>query len=42
VLLGRPLAAVQESWGLGTGTVVEPDDAVDATAVRGAYAEVRG
>ncbi len=42
VLLGRPLAAVQESWGLGTGVLVEPDDSVDAAAVRGAYAEVRG
>jgi xylulokinase len=42
VLLGRPLAAVQEGWGLGTGFLVEPDASVDAAAVRGAYAEVRG
>jgi xylulokinase len=42
VLLGRPLAEVQEDWGLGAGTLVEPDDSVDAAVVRGAYAEVRG
>jgi xylulokinase len=42
VLLGRPLAAVQEAWGLGGGQMIEPDDSVDAAAVRGSYAEVRG
>jgi len=42
VLLGRPLAEVQESWRLGEGLLVEPDDSVDAAAVRSAYAEVRG
>ena len=41
-LLGRSLADVQTAWGLGAGTSVEPDPSVDAGAVRGAYAELRG
>jgi xylulokinase len=41
-LLGRPLADIQAAWGLGGGTVVTPDPAVDGAAVRGAYAELRG
>jgi xylulokinase len=42
VLLGRPLDDVRAAWGLGGGTFVEPDPHVDATAVRQAYAAVRG
>jgi len=41
-LLGRSLADVQAAWGLGAGTSIEPDPSVDAGAVRGAYAELRG
>jgi xylulokinase len=42
VLLGRPLHEVQAAWGLGGGTVLDPDPAVDAPAVRAAYAALRG
>jgi sugar (pentulose or hexulose) kinase len=41
-LLGRSLADVQTAWGLGAGTSIEPDPSVDADAVRGAYADLRG
>ncbi len=42
VLTGRPLDEVQSAWGVGGGVLVEPDGAVDAAAVRDAYAAVRG
>lgn len=42
VLTGRPIAAVQEAWGLGGGATVDPDGAVDGSAVREAYAALRG
>jgi xylulokinase len=38
VLLGCDFTDVSEAWGLGRGDVVEPDDAVDSTMVRAAYA----
>jgi len=37
VLAGRPPEEVAAAWGLGTGTVIEPDPAVDAAGVRSAY-----
>jgi xylulokinase len=33
---------VAAAWGLGRGTQIEPTPGVDATAIRGAYAEARG
>jgi xylulokinase len=42
VLSGRRLHDVQAAWGLGGGILVEPDGAVDADGVRGAYAALRG
>jgi xylulokinase len=36
-----PPAEVATAWGLGKGHVVEPDERIDARAVRAAYAEVR-
>ncbi len=42
VLLGRPIADVQEAWALGKGIIVEPASGVDAPAVRQAYASARG
>lgn len=41
-LSARPIAEVQAAWGLGAGTVVEPDAGVDAASVRAAYASARG
>ena len=35
---GCDFAQVAEAWGLGRGEIVEPDDSVDRTAVRAAYA----
>jgi len=42
VLSGRPLDELRTQWGLGGGTLVEPDGSVDTAAIRAAYAEVRG
>ncbi len=39
VHLGCDFAQVSEAWGLGVGELVEPDDAVDRSAVRAAYAD---
>lgn len=39
VLHGRPLDDVAQGWQLDRGHVVEPDGAVDAAAIRQAYAE---
>ena len=36
---GRDFAQVAEAWGLGRGETVEPDDTVDRTAIRAAYAD---
>ncbi|HET6795427.1 MAG TPA: xylulokinase [Acidimicrobiales bacterium] len=41
-LAGVPPAEVSAAWGPGTGLSVEPDPAVDAGAVRAAYAAARG
>lgn len=41
-LHGTDPVEVATAWGLGEGTVVEPDAATDAEAVRAAYAEARG
>jgi xylulokinase len=38
VHLGCGFAPVAEAWGLGRGEVVEPDDTVDRSAIRSAYA----
>lgn len=38
----RPIAEVQAAWGLGAGTVVDPEPGVDAVSVRAAYASARG
>jgi xylulokinase len=38
VLEGDDIHARAEAWGLGTGDAVEPDPAVDGTAIRAAYA----
>lgn len=42
VLLRRPPGEVAEAWGLGRGEQVDPDEKVDANAIRAAYAAVRG
>jgi xylulokinase len=42
VLSGRPLDELRTAWGLGEGTLVEPDGSVDAATIRAAYAEARG
>jgi xylulokinase len=42
VVSGRTLDELRSAWGLGGGTLVEPDRSVDAGAVRAAYAHVRG
>ena len=42
VLLGRDFHDVSEAWGLGQGSVVEPDVAVDSEAIRAAYAAAAG
>jgi xylulokinase len=42
VLHGRPIETVQDAWGLDTGTITEPDPAVDRAAVRAAYREAAG
>jgi len=39
VHLGCGFAQVSDAWGLGRGDVVEPDDAVDRSAILAAYAE---
>ena len=39
MLHGRPLDDVAQGWQLDRGHVVEPDGAVDAAAIRQAYAE---
>ena len=36
---GCDFARVSDAWGLGRGATVEPDDRVDRTAIRAAYAE---
>jgi xylulokinase len=41
VLHGRPLSDVASAWGLGGGMVVEPENGVDAAAIRHAYAKAR-
>jgi xylulokinase len=41
-LAGRPAAEVAADWGLGHGSTVEPDQTVDAAALRAAYAAARG
>ncbi len=41
-LTGRPLDEVRATWVPATCVRVEPDGSVDAGAVRGAYADVRG
>jgi xylulokinase len=38
VSLGGGFDAVAEAWNLGQGETVEPDDSVDAAAIRAAYA----
>jgi xylulokinase len=40
VLHGCDLDELAATWGLGAGTVVEPDERVDRSAVRSAYSEV--
>ena len=40
VLTGGSFADLATAWGLGRGTVIEPDPTVDAAAIRAAYAEV--
>ena len=42
VLLGRPMDEVVRAWGIGAGTIQEPDISVDRTAIRQAYAAARG
>jgi hypothetical protein len=42
VLTGASFADVASAWGSGAGATTEPDPAVDAAAVRGAYAEAAG
>lgn len=37
--VGLPLADAPEAWALGTGADVDPDPAVDAPAIRAAYAQ---
>jgi xylulokinase len=39
VHLGCDFAQVSEAWGLGVGQLVAPDDTVDRSAIRAAYAE---
>jgi xylulokinase len=39
VHLGCDFAQVSESWGLGLGEVVEPDETVDRSTIRAAYAD---
>ena len=41
VVSGRPPAEVARAWGAGSAVTVEPDPAVDAASIRGAYARVR-
>ena len=42
VHLGCAFAQVSDTWGLGRGDVVEPDDAVDRDGILAAYAEAAG
>jgi xylulokinase len=42
VLGGTQSADIADAWGLGTGTIYEPDRSVDAAAVRGAYSAAGG
>ncbi len=42
VRLGCGFSGLSDAWGLGRGEIVEPDDSVDAGAVRGAYAAAVG
>jgi xylulokinase len=42
VLLGARVEEITAQWNLGGGTTVDPDAAVDAAAVRDAYAAARG
>ena len=39
---GGDFARIAAAWGLGRGTVVEPDDRVDRAAIRAAYADAVG
>jgi len=41
VLYGRAPEDVAGAWGLGEGTVVDPDPTVDAGTIRAAYARAR-
>jgi xylulokinase len=41
VATGAPPEQIQHAWGLGAGTLVEPDRSVDAGAVREAYRAAR-
>lgn len=41
-LTGAGPTEVARAWGLGTGPTVEPDESVDADAIRAAYAAARG
>ena len=41
VLHGCTFDALATAWGLGAGTVVEPDATVDRAAIRGTYAQAR-
>jgi xylulokinase len=40
--LGCEFTQVSEAWGLGMGDLVEPDDTVDRSAIRAAYADAAG
>jgi hypothetical protein len=42
VHLGYDFAQVSEARGLGAGELVEPDDTVDRSAIRAAYADAAG
>jgi xylulokinase len=42
MLLGCEFRQVSEAWGLGGGELVEPDDALDRSAIRAAYADAAG